>query len=191
MSRRSGRKVNTVPSFTESGVISKPTAAERIEKSSPNKKALRAIKNEQSEITTESITSQAVLIEQSNSADIIERAVETVAVSKVETSPKKRKIKKEVDATDIDNKKSVAADSTQSPKKAKVKRKAESDEEANQELDSKKLKKKRKTKEEKEAEAMPLAARTSIQSLKKSIYIGAHVSGAGGKHLCLTHQYVA
>lgn len=40
--------------------------------------------------------------------------------------------------------------------------------------------KKRKTKQEKEAEAMPLAGRTAVSSLKRAMYIGAHVSGAGG-----------
>lgn len=40
--------------------------------------------------------------------------------------------------------------------------------------------KKRKTKAGKEDENMPLAARTAISSLKKAMYIGAHVSGAGG-----------
>ncbi|TPX15404.1 uncharacterized protein E0L32_004384 [Thyridium curvatum] len=39
--------------------------------------------------------------------------------------------------------------------------------------------KKRKTKV-KEEDAMPLAARTAIGSLKRAMYIGAHVSGAGG-----------
>lgn len=42
----------------------------------------------------------------------------------------------------------------------------------------KKVKRKRKTKEEKEAEAMPLAART----LGHKLFIGAHVSSAGGRH---------
>lgn len=40
--------------------------------------------------------------------------------------------------------------------------------------------KKRKTKAEKEEENMPLAARTVISSMKRAMYIGAHVSGAGG-----------
>lgn len=40
--------------------------------------------------------------------------------------------------------------------------------------------KKRKTKV-KEEDAMPLAARTAIGSLKRAMYIGAHVSGAGGE----------
>ncbi|KAF2834869.1 AP endonuclease [Patellaria atrata CBS 101060] len=42
----------------------------------------------------------------------------------------------------------------------------------------KKVTRKRKTKEEKEAEAMPLAART----VGSNLYIGAHVSSAGGVH---------
>lgn len=41
--------------------------------------------------------------------------------------------------------------------------------------------KKRKTKEEKNNDAMPLAARTSIASLKHAMHIGAHVSAAGGE----------
>lgn len=41
----------------------------------------------------------------------------------------------------------------------------------------KKVKRKRKTKEEKEAEAMPLAAR----SIGTKLFVGAHVSSAGGK----------
>ena len=65
------------------------------------------------------------------------------------------------------------------PKKApKRKAKTEDDEDGAAE---KKSTKKRKTKEEKEAEAMPLAARTVVGTLKKALYIGAHVSGAGGK----------
>ncbi|KAJ0121314.1 dna-(apurinic or apyrimidinic site) lyase 1 [Diaporthe amygdali] len=40
--------------------------------------------------------------------------------------------------------------------------------------------KKRKTKKDKEADAMPLAARTAVSSLERAMFIGAHVSGAGG-----------
>ncbi|KAK3329625.1 xylose isomerase-like protein [Apodospora peruviana] len=40
--------------------------------------------------------------------------------------------------------------------------------------------KKRRTKAEKEEDNMPLAPRTAISSLKRAMYIGAHVSGAGG-----------
>jgi len=49
--------------------------------------------------------------------------------------------------------------------------------------------KKRKTKKDKEAEAMPLAQRTTVSSLKRAMYIGAHVSGAGGEyHMFLVHN---
>jgi AP endonuclease-1 len=66
-------------------------------------------------------------------------------------------------------------------KKASAKRKAKIAEDDEDEVsEEKKVKKKRKTKEEKEAETMPLAARTAIKGLKKALYIGAHVSGAGG-----------
>lgn len=47
--------------------------------------------------------------------------------------------------------------------------------------DEKKVKRKRKTKEEKEAEAMPLAART----VGHKLFIGAHVSSAGGTILSI------
>lgn len=62
--------------------------------------------------------------------------------------------------------------------KAKVVKKEEAKEE--EELAKKKpAKKKRKTKEEKEAEAMPLSART----VGHKLFIGAHVSSAGGQSL--------
>lgn len=41
--------------------------------------------------------------------------------------------------------------------------------------------KKRKTTKDKAEDAVPLAERTVISSLKKSMYIGAHVSSAGGR----------
>ena len=42
--------------------------------------------------------------------------------------------------------------------------------------------KKRKTKgKDKDEDAMPLAERTAIAALKKPMYIGAHVSAAGGR----------
>lgn len=66
------------------------------------------------------------------------------------------------------------------PKKAPAKRKAKVEDEEDEEGEDNKVKKKRKTKEEKEAEAMPLAERTAIGVLKKSMHIGAHVSAAGG-----------
>lgn len=60
------------------------------------------------------------------------------------------------------------------------KRMVNEEEEIDEEADTTKGKKKQKTKEEMEAEALPLAVRTSVQTLKRTMYIGAHVSGAGG-----------
>jgi AP endonuclease-1 len=54
------------------------------------------------------------------------------------------------------------------------------DDEDGDEDKAKKITKKRKTKEDKEAEAMPLAARTAVGTLKHAMHIGAHVSAAGG-----------
>lgn len=42
--------------------------------------------------------------------------------------------------------------------------------------------KRRKTKAERESEAMPLALRTAVRSLKHAMHIGAHVSAAGGQY---------
>lgn len=74
----------------------------------------------------------------------------------------------------------VAVKSKKKGSKKKVK--AESESEGEAEVDGKpekKVKKKRKTKEEKEAEAMPLASRT----VGHKLFIGAHVSAAGGQSL--------
>ncbi|KAK4981145.1 DNA-(apurinic or apyrimidinic site) lyase [Elasticomyces elasticus] len=49
---------------------------------------------------------------------------------------------------------------------------------------AKRVKRKRKTKEEREAEAMPLAART----VGHKMFIGAHVSSAGGVHNAVTNS---
>ncbi|KAJ4421995.1 DNA-(apurinic or apyrimidinic site) lyase [Gnomoniopsis sp. IMI 355080] len=47
--------------------------------------------------------------------------------------------------------------------------------------------KKRKSKKDKEDDMAPLAARTAVSSLKKAMYIGAHVSGAGGVQNSITN----
>ena len=95
-------------------------------------------------------------------------------------TPKKRKAK--VESPDQDDRED---DVVEAPEKKAAKRKAKAESEDDEQTvdgDVKKPKKKRKTKEEKEAEDMPLAARTAVQSLKRALYIGAHVSGAGGMY---------
>ncbi|POR35366.1 DNA-(Apurinic or apyrimidinic site) lyase 1 [Tolypocladium paradoxum] len=69
------------------------------------------------------------------------------------------------------------------------KRKAEPEPEANGEdvVEAPKAAKKRKTRAAKEAETMPLAERTAVSSLKKAMYIGAHVSAAGGVQNSITN----
>lgn len=69
----------------------------------------------------------------------------------------------------------------QTPKQRPRKRIATADDDDDAVADkAKKTTKKRKTKEEKEGEAMPLAARTVVGTLKNAMHIGAHVSAAGG-----------
>ncbi|KAK4186155.1 xylose isomerase-like protein [Podospora australis] len=71
------------------------------------------------------------------------------------------------------------------------KRKKEDDEDEDNEekaAAAKPAPKKRKTAAKKQAEdEIPLAARTAVTSLKKAMYIGAHVSGAGGVQNAVTN----
>ncbi|OBT78058.1 hypothetical protein VF21_03123 [Pseudogymnoascus sp. 05NY08] len=67
------------------------------------------------------------------------------------------------------------------PTKRKIKDEDSDDEEEKIiEKPAKKPVKKRKTKEEAENDAMPVAARTAVATLKRKMYIGAHISAAGG-----------
>lgn len=61
------------------------------------------------------------------------------------------------------------------------KRKAEPEEEAVHQTEATKPIKKRKTNRKTEDTSMPLAQRTSVPSLTKAMYLGAHVSAAGGE----------
>jgi len=93
----------------------------------------------------------------------VEEAVESKVsvIKKKKSAPKKRK------AADADEQ--YACDSCD---EKDVKEEAEADE---------KPAKKRRTKKIKDEDMSPLAARTAISALKKAVYIGAHVSGAGGR----------
>ncbi|KAK3941579.1 xylose isomerase-like protein [Diplogelasinospora grovesii] len=106
------------------------------------------------------------------------RGKKSTAIAKTEVEVVKKKVA------------AVAKPSTKRKAAAAVKDEAESDDDERCKHDDedepeakKPPPKKRKTKAEKEAEDMvPLAARTAVSSLKKAMYIGAHVSGAGGVH---------
>ncbi|KAI1428316.1 xylose isomerase-like protein [Xylaria sp. FL1777] len=74
-------------------------------------------------------------------------------------------------------------------RKAIAKAKVEDDDSAAEEPKAASPKKRRtaKAKAKPEDAAMPLAERTAIASLKKAMYIGAHVSSAGGVHNSITN----
>jgi AP endonuclease-1 len=177
MSRRSGRKVDIVPSDPKVDVVSKPAAAEKVGKKSPRKKDRTPVNEERVVITATSVKSEVVQAKRAENSEATNSVTETLVVIEADKSPGKRRIKNE----GIKN--HISTESRESPTKvkAKPKREAEIGGEGDEEVDVQKIKKRRKTKEEKEAEAMPLATRTSVQTLKRAMYIGAHVSGAGGK----------
>ncbi|KAJ4296004.1 DNA-(apurinic or apyrimidinic site) lyase [Collariella sp. IMI 366227] len=95
----------------------------------------------------------------------------TVAEAKVEAS-KKRVTKRKSVRTEPD----PNTENTENVDPAEVKQ----EEEAEDQGIKKPAAKKRKTTKKNEEEAMPLAARTAVTSLKRAMYIGAHVSSAGG-----------
>src|SRR5271169_5851644 len=98
MSRRSSRKANTVPSYTEVDEITNSASAVKVERRSPTKKAWTTV-SERVEITTKSIASEAADIKRRDKADTIDYSATGAvdAVVKVKTSPAKRRIKREAD----------------------------------------------------------------------------------------------
>ncbi|OBT93112.1 hypothetical protein VE01_08969 [Pseudogymnoascus verrucosus] len=79
------------------------------------------------------------------------------------------------------SKSKIEAEISPPPTKRKIKDEDSDDEEEKIiEKPAKKPVKKRKTKEEAENDAMPVAARTAVATLKRKMYIGAHISAAGG-----------
>lgn len=107
--------------------------------------------------------------------------IEDEFIEDINIAKRLAEIGSEVDAALDEKDKEKEKNSAKSKKKGSKKEvKAESESEAEAEVDGKvekKVKKKRKTKEEKQAEAMPLAART----VGHKLFIGAHVSAAGGR----------
>ncbi|KAH8814919.1 xylose isomerase-like protein [Xylogone sp. PMI_703] len=101
-------------------------------------------------------------------------------------TPRKTKVKVEEeqeDKAEVKLEVAVKEEPLEEVKQSRTKRKTKVEVADEDKLeDNKKPKKKRKTKEEKEAETMPLAVRTLIKSLRKPMYIGAHISAAGGVH---------
>ncbi|KAK6954330.1 hypothetical protein Daesc_004297 [Daldinia eschscholtzii] len=96
-------------------------------------------------------------------------------------------LKAELKATEGDIKGDVPSvtEDTKSSKKRKadkIEDEEEDDNEAGPVAEKPKAGKKRKTAKEKTEDLMALAKRTIISTLKRSMYIGAHVSSAGGVH---------
>lgn len=175
MSRRLSKRSNLVDSYAEidenETLITTSPGRKRTpkKKTTPSRKGLEIAVDEHIETTKRETENNSVKVEEVEPA---------IVATVVKNSPGKRK--REVKAEEINA--ITAAVEAEGKKKVKVKskRKVEAEEEDIEEGGEKKVKKKRKTKEEKEAEMVPLAARTSVHTLKRAIYIGAHVSAAGG-----------
>lgn len=90
------------------------------------------------------------------------------------TTPKKNNLKTPIKAEE------GASEAAATPKSKKRKVKTEEEDGEAEAQETPKVKKPRKTKEQKEEEMVPIASRTAISTLKRKIYIGAHVSAAGG-----------
>ncbi|KAH7136618.1 apurinic endonuclease [Dactylonectria macrodidyma] len=111
------------------------------------------------------------------------------------SSPRKRQVvsyneDRSDNDEDVKPKTAAARKATNKPSGTKskpaVKRKAEPESEDEAPAPAPKTAKKRKTKA-KDEDAMPLADRTAVPSLKKAMYIGAHVSAAGGVQNSVTN----
>lgn len=162
-----------MPRRTSNKADSKVIEAENTETVVTPKKGRRTVKIEATETVTEAEKSTPAKNRRKVKADV---DLDEEDISPITKSPAKIKANKV--------KTKAALEEVQSPKqkKASAKRKAKTEDDEDKEgAGDNKVKKKRKTKEEKEVEAMPLAERTVIGTLKKAMHIGAHVSGAGGK----------
>ncbi|KAI1329565.1 xylose isomerase-like protein [Xylariaceae sp. FL0255] len=99
-----------------------------------------------------------------------------------------RKIKREAA---VEASSSVAADkrskAAESPAPSSVRKRKTADEDQVEDTKPVAAPKKRKRTANKAQDEMPLAERTAIASLKKAMYIGAHVSGAGGVQNSITN----
>lgn len=103
---------------------------------------------------------------------------------KAHTSPGRGKKRKHVEVHEETAKPTAK---TEKRKKVKIETREETSETqvVGEITKEKKAVRKRKTKEEKEAEAMPLASRT----VGHRLFVGAHVSSAGGKWIIQLHPY--
>lgn len=134
---------------------------------------------------TETNSTEAVVSPKKGRVLVKVEAAAEVVTKVEEPSPAKslrKKVKAEIasESESLDTAPKALADIKTKQKAPKRKAKTEDGDE-DEDAHDKKTPKKRKTKGEKEAEAMPLAVRTVIATLKHAMHIGAHVSGAGGE----------
>lgn len=159
MSRRSsGKTGNQLPEAEPIATITTPTRQRRkvVKAEETEVVATSPVRSAKKRLRAEAVHEKENIESPKGSLETSISRIKTEAIIKEEKSLKSRKVP------------------------AKRHARTEDDEEESEHAGEKKVTKKRKTKEEKEAEAMPLAARTAIGALKKAMYIGAHVSGAGG-----------
>jgi AP endonuclease-1 len=152
----------------------------------PSKKRKTASSTVKSETVAES-TNGAVVTTQKRTTrtrkvkpELEEEEVTFSSEEAPKPTPKKRQAKTKVvkrEESDEEQEPAKPIPKGRARKKPEVKEEEEPKTENNAGADEKPAKKKRKTKEEKEAEAMPLSART----IGHKLFIGAHVSSAGGQ----------
>jgi len=123
-------------------------------------------------------TKKTTKIEVEDNATVEPAGAEKEDAAEVNTKPKKSRANSKTKPKQEDVESEEAPLTPKKP--AKGKRKAKVEEEVDGDIEEKKTKKKRKTKEDKEEAAVPLASRTDVSTLKRKIFVGAHVSASGG-----------
>jgi hypothetical protein len=177
MPRKSSRNTTAIPLYSE---VSRTDEAIKSTRSRPPPKDRRSVAEEQvaAKEAPEAGMGKVVSPQRRKKREVTTKTnptkpTETMAVRK---SPRKSGVTKELESSlETVSREASPVES----KKPGAKRKVEIGEV--HETEDKKVKK-RKTKGDKENESSPPATRTSIQTLKRAMYIGAHVSSAGGKY---------
>lgn len=180
-----GSDLSPAPNNLEDGAVALAAGADLQDKAQPAKKrrtAVRAVKQETKSEANGEVVPPTQKKNKTRTRKAAEVKQEEPGSPAEEVAPKGRQ-RKAAEAKKVVKEEDVRSDEegvNPTPKGRKSTKPA-----AKQELDDeekvteKPAKKKRKTKEEKEAEAMPLAART----VGHKLFIGAHVSSAGGQYL--------
>ncbi|EKD20607.1 apurinic endonuclease [Drepanopeziza brunnea f. sp. 'multigermtubi' MB_m1] len=166
MSRRSSRKTENIPLYNTGDDENSDTP------SATPKKGRKAVKAEAVPVVAKSPAKS-------------KKSAKTKTESDEESEPSEPPSKIKINSVKAKALKEDTVPKAKQPAKRKIK---DGDDE-NEDPEEGQSKKKRKTKEEKEAEeAMPVAVRTAVASLKSAMHIGAHVSAAGGVQHSITNS---